>query len=198
MARPVDPELRAARRLQLIDAGLTVLAERGAAATTAEICRVAEIGSGTFFHHFPTKDALVVATIELGTQETRDFFAAQDPDRPPREVIRGYVDVALDDLADPRAAGFARAVGAMTHRPAIAAALAEDERAVAGPLAQWMREAQRTGAVRTDLDAGRLTSWIRLLVDGVAAAVAGGGFDLARERGVLDEQLAALLDGPRR
>ncbi|MGC5627756.1 TetR/AcrR family transcriptional regulator [Georgenia sp. Z1344] len=233
MARPVDPELRRARRLQLIDAGLTAFAERGAAATTADICRIAGVGSGTFFHHFATKDALVVAIVELGTEETRELFASLDDDNPedsaraasvpgagaggttrsrgagsghasrssgagasPRGTVLGFVDHAAEDLADPRASGFVRAVGALTHRPTIVAALEADERVTRELLGERMSRAQRAGAVRVDVPADRLTTWVLLLLDGFAAGVAGGQVDAGRELPMLHEQVAALLDGP--
>ncbi|MGO1510460.1 MAG: TetR/AcrR family transcriptional regulator [Actinomycetaceae bacterium] len=196
MARPVDPELRAARRLQLVDAGLTAFARHGHGATTAEICRVAGVGSGTFFHHFPTKDALVVAILELGAAETREFFDGLDDDAPPLKVLADYVDLAVADLADPRAAGFVRAVGAMTHRPDVVAALEAEERAAREQLGRWVARAQRAGDARSDLSPERLTAWVLLLVDGFASAVAGGHVHAPDEVPVLHAQVRALLAGP--
>ena len=71
MARTVDPERHLARRLVIIDAALTCFAASGYAGTsTAAICREAGIGSGTFFHYFPTKQSLLLAILALGTEET--------------------------------------------------------------------------------------------------------------------------------
>jgi len=167
MPRPVDPVRRRARRLQIIDAALTVLAEHGyAGATTARICRTAGIGSGTFFHHFPTKDSLLVAILESGTEETRRFFASRDPADPPRQVLLDYADHAAADLADPRAAGFITVVGGLTSHPDIAAALRADEHVLRTALRDVAAAAQERGQVRTDLTAERLASWIVLLLDG--------------------------------
>ena len=64
MARTVDPERHLARRLVIIDAALTCFAATGYAGTsTAAICREAGIGSGTFFHYFPTKQSLLLAIL---------------------------------------------------------------------------------------------------------------------------------------
>ena len=81
MARTVDPERHLARRLVIIDAALTCFAATGYAGTsTAAICREAGIGSGTFFHYFPTKQSLLLAILALGTEETRAWFAARADD----------------------------------------------------------------------------------------------------------------------
>lgn len=197
MPRPVDPALRRARRLQIIDAGLTAFAEHGyAGATTARICRIAGIGSGTFFHHFPTKDSLLVAILELGTQETRDFFAARDPGATPRQVLHEYVRHAVADVADPRAAGFITVVGGLVSRPEIATALQADEDTARAALRDVVAAAQQQGKVRTDLTADRLADWIMLLIDGFTSRVAGGGFDADAEAPLLAEQVGLLLDGP--
>ena len=92
MPRPVDPKRHRARRLQIIDAGLTVFARQGyAGATTSAICKEAGIGSGTFFHYFQTKNSLVLAILEEGAAETREFFAA-------REGRDDAVVVLVDDV----------------------------------------------------------------------------------------------------
>lgn len=198
MPRPIDPALRRARRLQIIDAGLTAFAEHGyAGATTAEICRIAGIGSGTFFHHFPTKNSLLVAILELGVEETVAFFTARDPQRPPRQVLSDYVEHAVGDLTDPRAAGFITVVGGLTAHPEIAAALQADEDTTRSRLRDVVAAAQQQGQVRDDLSPDRLAVWIMLLVDGFASRVTTGGFDIETEAPLLQEQVGALLDGPR-
>src|SRR5690625_1722177 len=74
VARTIDPERHRARRLHIIDAALTVFAERGyTGATTAAICREAGIGSGTFFHYFETKKSVLLAILELGIEETQQL-----------------------------------------------------------------------------------------------------------------------------
>lgn len=52
----------AQRRKDLLDAGLTLFAERGIARTTvSEITQRAGVAQGTFYLHFPSKDALLFA-----------------------------------------------------------------------------------------------------------------------------------------
>ncbi|MFC0675143.1 TetR/AcrR family transcriptional regulator [Brachybacterium hainanense] len=196
MARPVDPALRRARRLQIIDAGLTAFAEHGPGATTAQICSLAGIGSGTFFHHFPTKDALVLAILELGTQELREFFAGQRDAPSPRAALHAYADRIAEDLADPRAAGFILAVGAMTARAAVVAALDADQETTRQGLLMLLGRAQAAAEIRTDVPADRLAAWMMMLSEGLAAGVAGGYARAAEDLPLLHEQLDALLDGP--
>lgn len=199
MPRPIDPALRRARRLQIIDAGLTAFAEHGyAGATTAEICRIAGIGSGTFFHHFPTKNSLLVATLELGTEETCEFFTSRNPQTPPRQVLLEYAEYAVGELADPRAAGFITVVGGLTAHPEIKAALQADEDATHARLHDVVAAAQQQDQVRDDLTPDRLAVWVMLLVDGFASRVAGGGFDAGTEAPLLLEQIRALLGPPAR
>lgn len=195
MPRPVDPERHRARRLQIIDAGLTAFAAHGyARATTALICRTAGIGSGTFFHYFPTKNDLLVAIIELGTTETHAFFTAQEGRADARQVLLDYVRHAAAELEDERAAGFVNAVTGQITDPAVTAALAADDRTVRVGLHTWVERAQRAGSVRTDLPADRLVDWIVLLLDGFASQVAQRpGFEATRELPMLLEQARRLL-----
>src|SRR5699024_12540014 len=112
MPRPIDPQRHRARRLQIIDAGLTVFARRGyAGATTAAICREAGIGSGTFFHYFPTKLSLVLAILDEGATESREFFAAHEEHSEPRRGVFDWARHGRRHLADPPARGCLAGVG---------------------------------------------------------------------------------------
>jgi AcrR family transcriptional regulator len=200
MARPVDPALRQARRLQVVDAALTRFAADGYhATTTAAICREAGIGSGTLFHHFPSKASILVAVLETGTAETRAFFADHardddvDGDGDARAVLLGWVEHAAADLRDPRAAGFVRAVSAVTSVPDVAAALEAEEAAVRAGLVPWVARAVEQRTVRSDLAAERLARWLAALVDAYAALVAGGA-DADAELPVLLAAAEDLLD----
>lgn len=173
MARPVDSQKHAARRLHILDAALTRLAADGyAGATTAAICRAARIGSGTFFHYFPTKNAVLVAILDYGTSETRDWFAAQQDRSDARGVIVDWLEHTAKELEDPRTAGFVQAVSAVMTQPEVAAALHRDEVAEHEELQLWVRRAQTQGSVRSDLSPTEVTTWILLLLDGFIGRVA--------------------------
>lgn len=195
MARTVNPHQYAARRLLIIDAALTCFAAEGyEGATTAAICRTAGIGSGTFFHYFPTKADVLVAVLELGIEETRAWFAGQAGRPDGVDVVRDWIMHTVDELADPRLPGFVRAVGAAMTQPAIGAALADDEAAQRDGLRPWVALGQEQGSIRTDLSSEQVTAWIMLLVDGfVGRLAAQEGFSVAGERAVLVDTVDRLL-----
>lgn len=189
MARTVDPARHAARRMHIIDAALTCFAAHGYdGATTAAICRTAGIGSGTFFHYFPTKAAVLVAVLELGTQETAEWFAAHEGEPDARRVLLDWVRWTADELADPRVAGFVHAVSAAVTQPDVAAALAADERSQSAGLLQLVRRAVVDGRIRQDLSPETITSWLTLLVDGFVDRIA------ADETFTTASQKATLVD----
>ena len=196
MARTVDPERHAARRLQIIDAAFTCFAADGyAGATTDAICRQARIGSGTFFHYFPTKAAVLLAILELGTGETREWFAAQEGRTDGRGVVLDWVRYSAAQSVDPRLAGFVRAVGAVMTEPDVAAALAADEQAQRDGLLPWVRRARSAGEVRTDLDAVALTAWVMLVLDGFLGRIAADPhFTADRQSRWLTDTVDRLLD----
>lgn len=172
MARTVDPARHEARRLHIIDAALTCFATAGfERTTTAAICRQAGIGSGTFFHYFPTKTSLLVAVIELGTQETREFLTRQEGATDPVGVIHAIVAQSMADADDDRAAGFVRAVAAIMTEPQVSAVLQADERVLREGLTTWAQRAHAADVIRTDLSAARIASWLMLLIDGFFSRV---------------------------
>ena len=199
MPRPVDPQRHRARRLHIIDAGLTVFARHGSAgSTTAAICHEAGIGSGTFFHYFKTKEALVLAILNEGAAETTEFFGAQENRTDPVEVVLDWVRHALADLHDPRATGFISVVSGLTAQESVSTLLADQDRLTLTGLTHWLDVGKESGLVRTDLTAERLARWVMLIVDGFAGQVgATTSFDPAVEQPLLLETINTLLNGPK-
>jgi AcrR family transcriptional regulator len=181
--------------MHIIDAALTCFASLGYdGATTAAICRTAGIGSGTFFHYFPTKAAVLVGVLELGTQETVDWFAAREGEQDAAGVLLDWVRWTADELADPRVAGFVRAVYPVVADPDVAVALAADERAQTDGLLRLVRAAQAAGQVRRDLSPEALTSWLVLLVEGFVGRIAADEqFTAASQRATLVDTVQRLL-----
>ena len=198
MARTVNPQRHEARRLQIIDAALTVIAARGYdGATTAAICREAGIGSGTFFHYFPTKVELLLAILALGTGEAAELGEELAGIEDPLQAIERIVDQAVTDATDPRVGGFVLAVAAVMHQEQVAAALQADDAAQRSVLVDWLTRAQEAGQIRTDLPAERLASWVQLLLDGFLERIATeAGFTAEREGPVLRETVFGFLAGP--
>ncbi len=195
MARTVNPARHAARRLTIIDAALTCFAEHGYdRATTTMICRAADIGSGTFFHYFPTKLDVLLETLRIGTAETTAWFAAQAARDDPRGVIDDFLRRTAAEFADPRIGGFVRAVGAVMGVPEVAAALEDDERATMDGLLPWVRLARDRHLIRSDLSAERLVAWLMVVLDGVLSRAASEtGFAIGDETEVLRDVVDRLL-----
>jgi AcrR family transcriptional regulator len=146
-----------------------------------DLARLAGVGVGTVYRHFPTQQTLLA---ELGSDASRRLIeetraAAEDPDP---------------------AAGFARVLGfvlrGLVHDRAVRAALtgAGDGCAPTGPAAELddavanlLGRARAAGAVRDDVDADD----IRLLLVGVATGLRLAEADDAR----LERHLRVLVDG---
>src|SRR5919106_1318086 len=64
---------------RLLDAALEVIAKHGttARARVADIVAAAGLSNDAFYRHFPSKEALVGALIEDGTERLRSYLAHQ-------------------------------------------------------------------------------------------------------------------------
>ena len=91
-------------RQKFIDAATALVRERGYAATSVDdICARAGIGKGSFFHHFKSKEELLLASIEHWNGFTGEVFRTA-PYRQlaaPRDRILGYVDFRIAILDRP-------------------------------------------------------------------------------------------------
>jgi TetR/AcrR family transcriptional repressor of nem operon len=101
------PAPAAPSRQRLLDAALHEFRSRGYAATTVDdLCRAAGVGKGSFFHHFPSKEALALEAVNHWNAMTGALFAQAPYHAPadPRDRVLAYVDfrgaLLQGDLAD--------------------------------------------------------------------------------------------------
>jgi TetR/AcrR family transcriptional repressor of nem operon len=88
---PARPDARA----KLLDAALSVIRQKGYAATSVDdLCRTAGVTKGAFFHHFKSKADLAVAAAELWSAATGGLFAAAPyhDHEDPLDRVLGYLD----------------------------------------------------------------------------------------------------------
>jgi len=86
-------------RLRLLAVAKAVFAEKGSGASLDEIARIAGVGPGTLYRHFPTRDALVAAVYR---NEMEQFVAAADrlaELHPPLTALREWLLLFVDYIA---------------------------------------------------------------------------------------------------
>jgi TetR/AcrR family transcriptional repressor of bet genes len=92
---------REARRLQLIEATITSIAELGFADTTlATVTKRAELSHGTINFHFKSKDLLLVETLKYLAEEHRDQWVAalNKADPKPEKQLAAMIEVDFDPV----------------------------------------------------------------------------------------------------
>jgi AcrR family transcriptional regulator len=86
-------------RARLLETAKAAFAEKGSAASLDEIARIAGVGPGTLYRHFPTRDALVAAVYR---NETEQLVAAADwlaATHPPVTALREWLLLFVDYIA---------------------------------------------------------------------------------------------------
>lgn len=147
---------RAATRARLVDAAYRVLGTDGLDASIASITEAADVGFGTFYNHFETREDLLHALAEDVVRRIAEpVHAAVEPLADPAERLTATVRLMLRRLRTESAVG--RVFVALEET-------AEVLRASSGPRTRRQLEAGR--------DAGRFT----FPSTRAALAVVGGGF----------------------
>lgn len=90
---------------KLIVAAHRVIRRQGYAGTSVDdLCRAAGVTKGAFFHHFPTKDALAVASAEAWTEHARTRIFTTAPWQQvedPLERVLAHIDFRLAMIDGP-------------------------------------------------------------------------------------------------
>jgi AcrR family transcriptional regulator len=88
---------------RLLDAGLEVMRECGTDSRprVADIVAAAGLSNEAFYRHFPSKEALVEAILEDGTDRLRDYLVHQmGKESAPADKVRRWVDGVLSQAVD--------------------------------------------------------------------------------------------------
>jgi AcrR family transcriptional regulator len=175
-------------RERIVEAARAAFAEQGPEAQIDDIARRADVGVGTVYRHFPTKDALMGELIRLKLTAIRDrarrwLAAGGDPGEAFRGFLREQAEVIAKDAALQR---MLWPESKETWVPL--ASLFEEVNDAVGEL---ITRAKESGAIRRDLEVGD----VRTFMCGLGAIMA------ADARGVMPfnwrRQLEFMLDGLR-
>jgi AcrR family transcriptional regulator len=175
------------KRLRLLEAARGAVAEHGLAVPAAEIAARAEVGVGTLYRRFGSKEALIesvlIETLEGVTASTRTALEAPDPG--------DGLEMLLVSLAEARMASKGL-FEALTSSPAFdRSSLNEHSKIVRSAFETLTERAQRAGLVREDV------TWRDVVVMGYAAASAVGVLGITVGNQQWRRNYAVLLDGLR-
>ena len=99
--RPLRADAKRNRE-QLISAARAAFSENGTAASLEDIARRAQVGVGTLYRHFPTRQALLEA-VYVDEVEALCRSAADFADREPWDALISWFDRFIDYVATKRA-----------------------------------------------------------------------------------------------
>jgi AcrR family transcriptional regulator len=159
---------RAETREKLFRAALLLFAERGYQETTIEaITEAADVGKGTFFNYFPTKEH-VLAT--FGDERIAAIERAVDDARKQKGPILPLIRRVTTDLAGQscESAALLRSIYA-AHASClpVRAALQKRLRKARRLMAEMLAVGQQQGEIRRNLSAAALARLIQLIFHGV-------------------------------
>ncbi len=145
-------------RERLVRSAFLLFAERGFSATTVEdITNLADVGKGTFFNYFPSKEHIFAGHVEGRMEKIQQFVAEASQSSEPMDELLYRLAVSLtgDAISSP----------AMFHSILVAVFSNESVRGImAGGLEKGRRFLeelivlrQRRGEIRDDLAAAKIT-----------------------------------------
>ena len=140
---------------RLLDAGREVMRACGTASKprVADIVAAAGLSNDAFYRHFASKDALVTAILDDGTQRLRSYLGhqmAKDPD--PEGQVRRWVDGVMAQAADPEIAATTLAV--LWNAGGAGQGVASSPPSASAPLASLLRDPfAALGSADPELDA---------------------------------------------
>ncbi|WP_410586810.1 TetR/AcrR family transcriptional regulator [Amycolatopsis sp. lyj-23] len=185
-SKPLRADARR-NRARVLEAAEDVFAAKGIGAPTEEVARVAGVGIGTVFRHFPTKEALLEAVLHVRlsrfADEAESAVAAESTD--PGGAFFAFLTSWIE-MSSAKTAYFEALAAAGVTLPVAKSEIGGRLLAALGVL---LSRAQEAGAVRPDLVVGELIP----VIIGVARAAEYAGPDAT----LRDRAVSILFDGLR-
>ena len=165
--RRADAEHNTAR---ILDAAATCLS-RSATASMAEIAQAAGLGRVTVYGHFPSREALIEATLARLLERGETVLAGLDLSGDPRQALRALIESSWRLIAE---AGAVLEAAQSALPPGRIRDLHAKQARRVGAL---IRRGQTEGAFRADLPASWLVRVLHHILKGAAADVGAGRLD---------------------
>ena len=135
---------------RLFRAALKLFAEKGFAATTVEdITETADVGKGTFFNYFPSKEHVLAAFGDMQMNKARAVIAQAKPGEPPRDVMHRVLHKLAEEPG--RSPALVRSLlGGHLSQELVRCMVCEHLNRGLEFFDSLIAEAQRRGQIRTD------------------------------------------------
>jgi AcrR family transcriptional regulator len=155
-------------------------------ASLDEIARLAEVGPGTLYRHFPNRETLLNAVMQSWVDEIQNSAdKALASEQPPREMLVSWFEDYVTQITLHRG-GAARITSAMGQQDS---PIAHKCQVLASANAQVLERLVDDGALPADIDAIQVCR----LVGGVATVADQGELDAASVRPLLEVIADGLL-----
>jgi AcrR family transcriptional regulator len=169
-------------RQRLLDVAVQAFAEQGADVAPATIAKLAGVGVGTLYRHFPTRRALVEAAYRSDLAKLCDSVAGLLAEHSAAVALRIWMDGCVDHAATK--SGMGAALGAAVASEG--ELNAESRALLTGAIAALLESGASDGSLRTDLNPDD----VLLSVAGIALATGDWG-----NRAQASRLLDLLMDG---
>ncbi len=145
---PKRPRADARRnRDRVLEAAKTVFNAGGAEASLEAVARMAGVGIGTLYRHFPTREALFEAVYRREVQQLADLAGHLATEAPPVEALRRWMRANVEFVATKKGMSNALALAAQAPPDLITLSFDQLTRAVGTLLSR----AVAAGAIRDDV-----------------------------------------------
>ena len=170
-------------RERLFRAALQLFAQKGFAETTVEdITEAADVGKGTFFNYFPSKDHVLLAFSDMQLEKLEESVAHfRNTNQPLREFLQGLtLRMTEEPLRNP---GMIRALllGYLSS-DAVREVMTEKQSRALALHTQMVQVAQSRGELRTDIPATEIAQVFRQTIFGTLLMWSVTGDATLRER----------------
>ncbi|MEM5299212.1 helix-turn-helix domain-containing protein [Burkholderia sp. JPY481] len=169
----------ARNRQRILEAADALFLERGAEASLDDIAKRANVGIGTLYRRFPTRDALLAATSDERLLSLAEASRARDDKLEPNASVRAFVKELVNHATHYR--GLAALLGTVLQEGTAGCRAGREEGR------RLLHRAQMTGTVRKDVSVDDLVC----VVTAIALAVEQGGATKSRVAHLVD----LFLDG---
>ncbi len=160
-------------RQKLLDAALRLMLRQGFSASTVDqICAEAGLTKGSFFHYFPSKEAIARAAVDAFAQMGTDLYAAawDQPGQDPLDQIDRLLDImtSFNERAEDPCVCM---VGMMSQElsavnPEMRAVCARHLEDWAERVTRTLKEAKKIHTVRTEFDPEEVAWFLNSLWQG--------------------------------